>query len=132
MITILLFSFRSDTQLRNTSTTTSNYDHSTSDLPSSFHRTQHTSDSDSEGSGEGRSLDLASSHSSDEDDSSRHRGRRSNMSSNRPPPFLPNINEDPGLPPSLNVITNSQLFPNLKPLYAPRWNSQPYPTGTNI
>lgn len=124
-----MFSFRSDTQLRNTSTTTSNYDHSTSDLPSSFHRTQHTSDSDSEGSGEGRSLDLASSHSSDEDDSSRHRGRRSNTSSNRPPPFLPNINEDPGLPPSLNVITNSQLFPNLKPLYAPRWTSQQYPTG---
>ncbi|XP_022163708.1 protocadherin-like wing polarity protein stan isoform X2 [Myzus persicae] len=120
--------YRSDTQLRNTSTTTSNYDHSTSDLPSSFHRTQHTSDSDSEGSGEGRSLDLASSHSSDEDDSSRHRGRRSNTSSNRPPPFLPNINEDPGLPPSLNVITNSQLFPNLKPLYAPRWTSQQYPT----
>lgn len=125
----MLFCNRSDTQLRNTSTTTSNYDHSTSDLPSSFHRPQHTSDSDSEGSGEGRSLDLASSHSSDEDDSSRHRSRRSNANSNRPPPFLPHINEDPGLPPSLNVITNSQLFPNLKPLYVPRWTSQPYPTG---
>lgn len=96
-------------------------------MPSSFHRTQHTSDSDSEGSGEGRSLDLASSHSSDEDDSSRHRSRRSNVPSNRPPTFLPNINEDPGFPPSLNVITNSQLFP--KPLYAPRWTNQTYPTG---
>ncbi|XP_050548978.1 protocadherin-like wing polarity protein stan isoform X2 [Daktulosphaira vitifoliae] len=120
--------FRTDTHLRNISTTTSNYDHSISDLPSSFHRTHHTSDSDSECSGEGRSLDLASSHSSDDDDSSRHQGLRSNVTSTRPTPFLPDINEDPGMPPSLNVITNSQLFPNLKPLYAPRWTNQPYPT----
>lgn len=61
------------------------------------------------------------------------------------PSYLPNICEDPlgngrvssphlnhsrgppptiQPPPSLNIISNSQLFPNLKPIYAPRWSSQ--------
>nr|CAD7570225.1 unnamed protein product [Timema californicum] len=54
------------------------------------------------------------------------------------PSYLPNICEDPNVghhggsgrgpqiqpPPSLNIINNSQLFPNLKPIYAPRWSSQ--------
>lgn len=82
--------FRSDTHLRHTSTSTSNYN-STSDAPSYLRGYDHEhslvrpadvleeneggnnarvdSDSDTEGS-EGRSLELASSHSSDEEESS--------------------------------------------------------------
>lgn len=93
---------RSDTHLRHTSTSTSNYN-STSDVPSYLRGFEHEtglhrhrelpeegerrerrtergdSDSDSDGS-EGRSLDLASSHSSDDDESStrRHRTRGPN------------------------------------------------------
>lgn len=100
---------------------------------------------------ERRSLDLASSHSSDEEDSSRsrHRSRRNvgvSTSAAAPqvsttPSYLPDIMEDimvssssnlPGArlasiepPEHLNVIANSQLFPNLKPnYYSPRWNRQ--------
>lgn len=42
--------------------------------------------------------------------------------------YLPNITEHVtsrcGTPPALNVVTNSQLFPAVKPIYAPRWSSQ--------
>ncbi|PSN41253.1 Protocadherin-like wing polarity protein stan [Blattella germanica] len=104
------------------------------------------SDSDSEVSVDGRSLELASSHSSDDDESSnRHRHRDVGVSTMGAPSYLPNICEDPlgngrgssphlnpgrgppptiHPPPSLNIINNSQLFPNLKPIYAPRWSSQ--------
>lgn len=91
---------RSDTHLRHTSTSTSNYN-STSDAPSYLRGYDHEpslvrhrevleenptrdggradTDSDSDGS-EGRSLELASSHSSDEEDSSAkiHRNKRIN------------------------------------------------------
>ncbi|XP_063227767.1 protocadherin-like wing polarity protein stan [Bacillus rossius redtenbacheri] len=161
--------YRSDTQLRQTTTSsgTSNYN-STSDMPSyvrgfdsSLHH--HTevheesptrarrqeSDSDSEVSVDGRSLELASSHSSDEDESStRHGNRDIGVSVMSAPSYLPNICEDPLVhgsssphlsqngsnsssrgaaiqpPPSLNIISNSQLFPHLTPIYAPRWTNQ--------
>ncbi|XP_017787025.1 PREDICTED: protocadherin-like wing polarity protein stan isoform X1 [Nicrophorus vespilloides] len=137
--------YRSDTHLRHTSTSTSNYN-STSDVPSylrgfeqdgGMHRHREVvedsgrrdrrdgrdSDSDSDGS-EGRSLELASSHSSDDDESSarRHRGRMGGRQG-----YLPNITEHVvtrcGTPPALNVVTKSQLFPSVQP-YAPRWSSQ--------
>lgn len=42
--------------------------------------------------------------------------------------YLPNITEHVvtrcGTPPSLNVVTNSQLFPAIQPMYASRWSSQ--------
>nr|CAD7410402.1 unnamed protein product [Timema cristinae] len=151
--------YRSDTQLRQTTTSsgTSNYN-STSDMPSyvrgmdsSLHRHREIveesptrarrpeSDSDSEVSVDRRSLELASSHSSDDDESSnRRRHRDIGVSVMGAPSYLPNICEDPNVghhggsgrgpqiqpPPSLNIINNSQLFPNLKPIYAPRWSSQ--------
>nr|CAD7455893.1 unnamed protein product [Timema tahoe] len=151
--------YRSDTQLRQTTTSsgTSNYN-STSDMPSyvrgmdsSLHRHREIveesptrarrpeSDSDSEASVDRRSLELASSHSSDDDESSnRRRHRDIGVSVMGAPSYLPNICEDPNVghhggsgrgpqiqpPPSLNIINNSQLFPNLKPIYAPRWSSQ--------
>lgn len=86
------------------------------------------SDSDSDGS-EGRSLELASSHSSDDDESStrRHRTRNTGVSTARQG-YLPNITEHVvsrcGTPPALNIVTNSQLFPAIQPMYAPRWSSQ--------
>ncbi|XP_018329600.1 protocadherin-like wing polarity protein stan [Agrilus planipennis] len=140
--------YRSDAQLRQTSTSTSNYN-STSDVPSYLrgferdgthrrHREisekevqrerRRESDSDSDGS-EGRSLDLASSHSSDDDESStnRHRTRNTGVSTTRQS-YLPNITEHVvsrcGTPPSLNIVTNSQLFPAVPPVYSSRWTSQ--------
>ncbi|KAG5887440.1 hypothetical protein JTB14_003292 [Gonioctena quinquepunctata] len=139
--------YRSDTHLRNTSTSTSNYN-STSDVPSylrgfeqesGLHRHREVqegreerrqrrterpdSDSDSDGS-EGRSLDLASSHSSDDDESSTRRHRTKGPRQG----YLPNITEHVvsrcGTPPSLNVVTNSQLFPAVQPNYGSRWSSQ--------
>ncbi|CAG9865104.1 unnamed protein product [Phyllotreta striolata] len=143
--------YRSDSHLRHTSTSTSNYN-STSDVPSYLRGFEHEtglhrhrevpeeneerrerdrerrdkdSDSDSDGS-EGRSLDLASSHSSDDDESSmrRHRARANNGRQG----YLPNITEHVvsrcGTPPSLNVVTNSQLFPAVQPSYGSRWTSQ--------
>ncbi|XP_060527638.1 protocadherin-like wing polarity protein stan isoform X2 [Cylas formicarius] len=141
--------YRSDTHLRNTSTSTSNYN-STSDVPSylrsfdqttnlrrrevteqsdlkeSRERNRGDSDSDSDGS-EGRSLDLASSHSSDDDESSTKKHHsRIHMSARQG--YLPNITEHVvsrcGTPPSLNVVTNSQLFPAIQPTYGSRWSSQ--------
>lgn len=42
--------------------------------------------------------------------------------------YLPNITEHVlsrcGTPPSLNVVTNSQLFPSVEPSYGSRWASQ--------
>ncbi|XP_074026257.1 protocadherin-like wing polarity protein stan isoform X2 [Leptinotarsa decemlineata] len=139
--------YRSDTHLRNTSTSTSNYN-STSDVPSYLrgfeqeggsHRNREVqerrderrerrtdkgdSDSDSDGS-EGRSLELASSHSSDDDESSTRRHQTRNIRQG----YLPNITEHVasrcGTPPSLNVVTNSQLFPTVQPNYGSRWSSQ--------
>lgn len=84
------------------------------------------SDSDSDGS-EGRSLDLASSHSSDDDESSTRRHRTRGAGASRQG-YLPNITEHVvsrcGTPPSLNVVTNSQLFPAVPPNYGSRWSSQ--------
>ena len=85
------------------------------------------SDSDSDGS-EGRSLDLASSHSSDDDESSMTRRHRSRHNGAMRQGYLPNITEHIvsrcGTPPALNVVTNSQLFPSVQSMYAPRWSSQ--------
>lgn len=93
------------------------------EIPEEGERRRTESDSDSDGS-EGRSLELASSHSSDEEESGnrRHRARNARRG------YLPNITEHAvsrcGTPPALNVVTNSQLFPAVKPMYAPRWSSQ--------
>lgn len=128
--------YRSDTHLRHTSTSTSNYN-STSDVPSylrgfdneALHRhrevleeSERRRDSDSESdASEGRSLELASSHSSDDDESStshrRHRLRNTGVSTVG---YLPNITEHVVSPPALNIVTNSQLFPG----YGGRWSSQ--------
>ncbi|KAI5754092.1 hypothetical protein M8J77_005676 [Diaphorina citri] len=119
--------YRSDAGLRQTSTSTSNYDQSTNSDTTTFKKssTKHqTSDSDSE-SADGRSLDLASSHSSDDDESSRP------TTSTRRRTLKPSgggvLSSPP--PPQLNIIANSQLFPtsaNVKSVYTPRWPSQQY------
>lgn len=86
--------------------------------------------SDSGSETDGRSLDLASSHSSDEDES--RVGRNSSTNTYRStgvsaaPSYLPNITEhvQATTPPELNVVQSPQLFPSIKPVYAPRWSSQ--------
>lgn len=163
--------------MRNTSTSTSNYEPSASDGTSGLQPVQHTSDSDSEvspltlrsiispdpeydfvfhtmlmrdfalqASAERHSLDLASSHSSDEEESHRSSRKSKNIGvstssmAHLTSGYLPNVIEDsiaacsgspmsrlPTVqPPShLNVIANSQLFPNLKSYhYSPRWAGQ--------
>lgn len=130
--------YRSDGQLRHTSTSTSNYN-STSDMQSYMkgyesgnkHREggkyKRRKDSDSGSESDGRSLDLASSHSSDEDES-RAGGNMSTLQrNNNAAGYLPNITEHvtATTPPELNVVQSPQLFPSVKgPLYAPRWSSQ--------
>lgn len=140
--------YRSDGQLRHTSTSTSNYNsdgpsymrgyegsgtagstgrHHRSDEHKHGRRTRKDSDSGSET--DGRSLDLASSHSSDEDES---RVGRSSSNTHRSagvsvaPSYLPNITEhvQATTPPELNIVQSPQLFPSIKPVYAPRWSSQ--------
>lgn len=143
--------YRSDGQVRHTSTSTSNYN---SDGQSGYMRgyegRQHRNkeeqrrkrDSDSGSETDGRSLDLASSHSSDEDES--RVGGRSSTNTHRnagvsaAPSYLPNITENvqATTPPELNIVQSPQLFPSIKPVYAPRWSSQlpeaflPTPNGT--
>jgi len=86
------------------------------------------SESDSDGSqaeGGGRSLDLASSHSSDEDDvtSRSHRNMGVSTQQHVTHSYLPNIHTNPAE--HLNILcSNAELFPNIKPIYAPRWSSQ--------
>lgn len=129
--------YRSDGQLRHTSTSTSNYN-STSDVPSYMRsyeggkrkedKYRRRKDSDSGSDTDGRSLDLASSHSSDDDESRAGNTSASHRSGNgvSQPPYLPNITEHvtASTPPELNVVQSPQLFPSVKPLYAPRWSSQ--------
>lgn len=128
--------YRSDGQLRHTSTSTSNYN-STSDMQSYVkgyesgskqHREggkyKRRKDSDSGSESDGRSLDLASSHSSDDEES---RANTSTLQRGNAPGYLPNITEHvtASTPPELNVVQSPQLFPSVKaPLYAPRWSSQ--------
>lgn len=116
------------------------YERSVSDAPGSMsrNRTNNREDkrnrarkhSDSGSETDGRSLDLASSHSSDEDES--RVGRNSSNNTYRStgvsaaPSYLPNITEhvQATTPPELNVVQSPQLFPSIKPVYAPRWSSQ--------
>lgn len=161
--------YRSDTHLRHTSTSTSNYNSDRDPyLSSRSHRsTLHSrqgilfvlnstlndlfpnkqynlsmyiietteprnqrrdSESDSDGSqaeGGGRSLDLASSHSSDEEDvtSRSHRNMGVSTQQSVTHSYLPNIHSNPTE--HLNILcSNTELFPNIKPIYAPRWSSQ--------
>lgn len=71
---------------------------------------------------------MASSHSSDDDESSSTRRHRPRNGSAPRQGYLPNITEHVvsrcGTPPALNIVTNSQLFPAVQPMYAPRWSSQ--------
>ncbi|CAB3374160.1 Hypothetical predicted protein [Cloeon dipterum] len=148
---------RSDTQLRNTSTSTSNYN-STSDVPSYMRefdpdvtlreededrrmaRRRRNSES-SENSATGPSLDLASSHSSDEDEAERSRANDSQsevLAVSNVSHYVPNITDPPVTTMhqqtinltsmtsvGFNITSNtSPLFPDLKPMYAPRWSSQ--------
>ncbi|ALC40622.1 stan [Drosophila busckii] len=138
----------SDGQLRQTSTSTSNYN-SASDAPSflrGFESSNATrgrggggggeekprrqrKDSDSGSETDGRSLELASSHSSDDDESrtARSSGTHRSTATNATPAYLPNITEhvQATTPPELNVVQSPQLFPSVnKPVYAPRWSSQ--------
>ncbi|XP_046828165.1 protocadherin-like wing polarity protein stan isoform X1 [Vespa crabro] len=135
--------YRSDTHLRHTSTSTSNYNSDRDPYMSSrsqrsvVHPRQESnesrnprrdSESDSDGSqaeGGGRSLDLASSHSSDEDDVTSRSHRNMGVSAQQPVAhsYLPNIHSNPAE--HLNILcSNAELFPNIKPIYAPRWSSQ--------
>uniref|UniRef100_A0A0A9X6K0 Protocadherin-like wing polarity protein stan n=6 Tax=Lygus hesperus TaxID=30085 RepID=A0A0A9X6K0_LYGHE len=107
--------YRSDGQLRNTSTSTSNYEPTARER-----RGAHTSDSESEGSE--RSLELASSHSSDEEASSRRASTLNgtttvpNGTSNGLPPTARWPHTGSGgitYPPQLNI--DSELF---KAVYA--------------
>ncbi|XP_055850573.1 protocadherin-like wing polarity protein stan isoform X3 [Episyrphus balteatus] len=130
----------SDGQLRQTSTSTSNYN-SASEAPSylrgfessSSRREEkprrHRKDSDSGSETDGRSLELASSHSSDDDESrtARSTGTHRSTGVSATPSYLPNITEhvQATTPPELNVVQSPQLFPSVnKPVYAPRWSSQ--------
>ncbi|XP_037887303.1 protocadherin-like wing polarity protein stan isoform X2 [Glossina fuscipes] len=138
----------SDGQLRQTSTSTSNYN-SASDAPSflrgfdssttSGRREEkprrHRKDSDSGSETDGRSLELASSHSSDDDESRTNRSSTTGTGTSThrstavsiTPSYLPNITEhvQATTPPELNVVQSPQLFPSVsKPVYAPRWSSQ--------
>lgn len=135
--------YRSDAHLRHTSTSTSNYNSDRDAYLSSrsHHSTLHAqqepneprgsrrdSESDSDGSraeGGGRSLDLASSHSSDDEDVTSRSHKNMGVSTQQPVShsYLPNIHPSPGE--HLNILcSNSELFPNIKPIYAPRWSSQ--------
>ncbi|KAG7212572.1 hypothetical protein KM043_012871 [Ampulex compressa] len=135
--------YRSDTHLRHTSTSTSNYNSdrdpymSSRSHRSALHSRQEAveprsqrrdSESDSDGSqaeARGRSLDLASSHSSDEDDITSRSHRNMGVSAQQPVThsYLPNIHSNPAE--HLNILcSNTELFPNIKPIYAPRWSSQ--------
>jgi cadherin EGF LAG seven-pass G-type receptor 1 len=131
--------YRSDGQLRHTSTSTSNYN---SDVPSFMKNYDNSNgggkkkrrqrkDSDSGSETDGRSMELASSHSSDDDESragkssttnSHHRSKGVNVA----PPYLPNIIENVATtPPELHVVQSPQLFPNSKgPSNGGRWSSQ--------
>lgn len=124
--------YRSDGQLRHTSTSTSNYN---SDVPSFMKnyegkkKRRHRKDSDSGSETDGRSLELASSHSSDDEES--RIGKSSTTTNNThhrsagvsaAPSYLPNITEHVA-PPELHVVQSPQLFPNAKS-YGGRWSSQ--------
>ncbi|KAH8396820.1 hypothetical protein KR215_004771 [Drosophila sulfurigaster] len=135
----------SDGQLRQTSTSTSNYN-SASDAPSFLRGFESSTtgrsrgereeksrrqrkDSDSGSETDGRSLELASSHSSDDDESrtARSSGTHRSTAASATPAYLPNITEhvQATTPPELNVVQSPQLFPSVnKPVYAPRWSSQ--------
>ncbi|XP_001961249.3 protocadherin-like wing polarity protein stan isoform X3 [Drosophila ananassae] len=134
----------SDGQLRQTSTSTSNYN-SASDAPSFLRGFESSTtgrsrggeekprrqrkDSDSGSETDGRSLELASSHSSDDDESrtARSSGTHRSTAVSSTPAYLPNITEhvQATTPPELNVVQSPQLFPSVsKPVYAPRWSSQ--------
>lgn len=136
--------YRSDGQVRHTSTSTSNYNSDVQSYMRGYesgraraeptttkHRRNRNKDSDSGSETDGRSLDLASSHSSDEDES-RVGGRNSNNNTHRntgvsvAPSYLPNITENvqATTPPELNIVQSPQLFPSIKPVFAPRWSSQ--------
>lgn len=134
--------YRSDGQVRHTSTSTSNYN---SDVPSYMrgytgnstkrrhrddkHGRRSRKDSDSGSETDGRSLELASSHSSDEDESRVGRGSSMTHCSTGvsvAPSYLPNITEhvQATTPPELNIVQSPQLFPSIRPVYASRWSSQ--------
>lgn len=137
--------YRSDGQLRHTSTSTSNYN---SDVPSFMKsydgangtngtggggkkKRRHRKDSDSGSETDGRSMELASSHSSDDDES---RAGKSSITTNShhrtkgavvAPTYLPNITEHVATtPPELHVVQSPQLFPNSKGSIGGRWSSQ--------
>ena len=86
------------------------------------------SESDSDGSqadAGGRSLDLASSHSSDDEDvtSKSHKNMGVSTQQTITHSYLPNIHST--ATEHLNILcSNTELFPNIKPIYAPRWSSQ--------
>lgn len=127
--------YRSDGQLRHTSTSTSNYN---SDVPSFMKnyegggkkKKRHRKDSDSGSETDGRSMELASSHSSDDEESRTGKSSTTTNSHHRSkgvsitPAYLPNITEHVATtPPELHVVQSPQLFPNSKGSLG-RWSSQ--------
>ena len=82
-----------------------------------------------------RSIDLDSSHSSDEEDGAKAlksvgvstlRHHHSTYQPNIIPEETPSEAEAAITTETLNVLhcSTSELFPNIKPIYAPRWSSQ--------
>lgn len=130
--------YRSDGQLRHTSTSTSNYNSDVQSYMRGYgskrrHRDEKSKrnrkDSDSGSETDGRSLELASSHSSDEDESRVGRSSSNTHMSigvTATPSYLPNITEhvQATTPPELNVVQSPQLFPSIRPVYGTRWSSQ--------
>jgi cadherin EGF LAG seven-pass G-type receptor 1 len=95
------------------------------------------SDSDaSQREGRSRALEMPSSHSSEEEEEAhgpkasasakprKSTGVTTQEQSALAHPYLPNISTNG--PEPLNVLhcSSTDLFPNIKPIYAPRWSSQ--------
>lgn len=133
--------YRSDGQLRHTSTSTSNYNSDVQSYMRDYNGSKRRAreekstlrrnrkDSDSGSETDGRSLELASSHSSDEDESRVGRSSTNTHMSGgitSTPSYLPNITEHVQAtpPPELNVVQSPQLFPSIRPVYGTRWSSQ--------
>lgn len=142
--------YRSDGQLRHTSTSTSNYNSDAASFMRDYEtrareqidtvdtiaqneggrsKRRHRKDSDSGSETDGRSLELASSHSSDEEESCGNQTaslRRKTINSGNNNSYLPNITEhvQATTPPELNVVQSPQLFPSVQTNYGSRWASQ--------
>ncbi|KAL7299168.1 hypothetical protein TKK_0007766 [Trichogramma kaykai] len=158
--------YRSDNQLRNTSTSTSNYNSDRGAFMSKrgnnstklqrFETTQQNqneerqeTESDSDTTppdGRMRTIELTNSHSSDEEAGAKAlKNAGVSTQQQKHIQYQPNIPEEASgesnnaaiTTETLNVLhcSTTDLFPNIKPIYAPRWSSQlpeAYLPGSNL